>query len=444
MPVYKHYLPSIGSAPTRYFYVADTEAELPSSGLEIGSLGFALDTKDIYAAVSATTWESQININTLITTVQLQAGAVTADKISVSQLSAIAANMGTLTAGTVTLSDANSYIRFGTTPPTSATVGTGLWIDRTGLYGLASNTQIFALTSSGLTLKSSSGTKNVTISSADNELTFSESGTVNVRIGSAIGEGATPGIELKSAVFYTLSGAGAIGAVIDENEVITPSLRLRPLGGGVGAIFAHTTTTSNKTHTFPDVTGTVITTGNLSSITTVGTVTSGTWNGSSISTTYTDAKVTSAFGRTGAVVATTNDYTWAQINKATSSIADITTRDAGDLSSGTLPTGRISGLYTGITGVGALAAGSLATGFTAIGDAFISSASTWNTASSERRQWDGGATNLVAATGRTSLGLGTMATQNTGASGTLWVASELAGTATVQVTVSNGIITAIA
>ena len=35
-----------------------------------------------------------------------------------------------------------------------------------------------------------------------------------------------------------------------------------------------------------------------------------------------------------------------------------------------------------------------------------------NTAYSERRQWDGGATNLVAATGRTSLGLGTMATQN--------------------------------
>lgn len=36
--------------------------------------------------------------------------------------------------------------------------------------------------------------------------------------------------------------------------------------------------------------------------------------------------VTSVFGRTGAVVALTNDYTWAQINKATSSLADITTR----------------------------------------------------------------------------------------------------------------------
>lgn len=36
--------------------------------------------------------------------------------------------------------------------------------------------------------------------------------------------------------------------------------------------------------------------------------------------------VDSVFGRTGIVVAATNDYTWAQINKATSDIADITTR----------------------------------------------------------------------------------------------------------------------
>src|SRR3990167_11207109 len=36
--------------------------------------------------------------------------------------------------------------------------------------------------------------------------------------------------------------------------------------------------------------------------------------------------VSSVFTRTGAVVAATNDYTWAQINKATSDIADITTK----------------------------------------------------------------------------------------------------------------------
>ena len=42
---------------------------------------------------------------------------------------------------------------------------------------------------------------------------------------------------------------------------------------------------------------------------------------------------------------------------------------------------------------------------TAIADAYISSATTWNTASTDRLKWDGGATGLVAATGRTSLGL---------------------------------------
>jgi hypothetical protein len=38
------------------------------------------------------------------------------------------------------------------------------------------------------------------------------------------------------------------------------------------------------------------------------------------------APVDSVFGRTGAVVAATNDYTWAQVNKTTSDIADIATK----------------------------------------------------------------------------------------------------------------------
>ena len=41
--------------------------------------------------------------------------------------------------------------------------------------------------------------------------------------------------------------------------------------------------------------------------------------------------VTSVFTRTGAVTAQANDYTWGQIDKSTSSIADITTRDHSDL-----------------------------------------------------------------------------------------------------------------
>jgi hypothetical protein len=54
--------------------------------------------------------------------------------------------------------------------------------------------------------------------------------------------------------------------------------------------------------------------------------------------------VVSFNSRTGAVTPATNDYTWTQINKSTSSIADITTRSAADLSSGTLPPARLGSL----------------------------------------------------------------------------------------------------
>jgi hypothetical protein len=60
-------------------------------------------------------------------------------------------------------------------------------------------------------------------------------------------------------------------------------------------------------------------------------------NGTPIST----GAVSSVFGRTGAVVAATNDYTWAQINKSTSSLGDLQTRSAGDLNAGTVPLARL-------------------------------------------------------------------------------------------------------
>lgn len=54
--------------------------------------------------------------------------------------------------------------------------------------------------------------------------------------------------------------------------------------------------------------------------------------------------VTSVFGRIGGVVAATNDYTWAQVDKSTSSFADIATRSASDINAGTLPLGRLVGI----------------------------------------------------------------------------------------------------
>jgi len=48
------------------------------------------------------------------------------------------------------------------------------------------------------------------------------------------------------------------------------------------------------------------------------------------------------------------------------------------------------------------------------GTSIVDNSTNWNTAFSQTRQWDGGSTGLVAATGRTSLGLGTAALNNVG------------------------------
>jgi len=63
------------------------------------------------------------------------------------------------------------------------------------------------------------------------------------------------------------------------------------------------------------------------------------------------APVSSVFGRTGAVVAQTGDYTWAQIDKTVSSLGDLTTRSASDLSSGTLPDARFPATLPAVSGI---------------------------------------------------------------------------------------------
>jgi hypothetical protein len=54
--------------------------------------------------------------------------------------------------GVVLSSSGDAYISFGTTPPTSPTVGTGIFINKTGLFGLASNVQKFKIDASSGTI----------------------------------------------------------------------------------------------------------------------------------------------------------------------------------------------------------------------------------------------------------------------------------------------------
>ncbi len=69
------------------------------------------------------------------------------------QLSDVSSNMGNLTVtGLLTIKDAPAAITLGLTGslPTSSTVGTGLWIDRSGVYSLLSDVQQATLSSTGL------------------------------------------------------------------------------------------------------------------------------------------------------------------------------------------------------------------------------------------------------------------------------------------------------
>jgi hypothetical protein len=94
--------------------------------------------------------------------------------------------------------------------------------------------------------------------------------------------------------------------------------------------------------------------------------------------------VSSVFGRTGAVVPQNNDYTWAQINKTSSSLADITTRSASDLNAGTVPIGRIG--LSGNAGV----------------STFLRGDNTWGPVTSS--QWTSGTNNISYNSGNVGIG----------------------------------------
>jgi hypothetical protein len=148
---------------------------------------------------------------------------------------------------------------------------------------------------------------------------------------------------------FVVNGQGTFINSSAEDGII-----LAPRVGGTGAyraIFTPTILSASRTYTLPNVTGTVITTGNLSSITAVGTLASGSIPASLLTGTTLPATIVTSSLTT---VGTITSGTWSGSFGAVSG-ANLTSLNASNISSGTLASARISGSYTGITAVGTLA-----------------------------------------------------------------------------------------
>ena len=169
----------------------------------------------------------------------------------------------------------------------------------------------------------------------------------------------------KSSTFYvrpvrsfSTIGLNVIGSAVVRTAATQDGVILAGRAGGTSdyaVSILPTTLTANRTLTLPDVTGTAITTGNLSSITAVGTLASGSIPASLLTgTTLPATIVTSSLTSVGTI--TTG--TWSGSFGAVSG-ANLTNLNASNLASGAVPGGRLSGSYTGITGVGTLSAGSI-------------------------------------------------------------------------------------
>ena len=263
------------------------------------------------------------------------------NQLSVNYLAALSAAMGDLTSGSITLTGAGSYFRMGATPPTSATVGTGLWIDYTGLYGLVSNTQVFSVTSSGAKFKSATSGARIEIATTG--------------VGAFLLYGTDGGV-----AEFVMSGGASLDLTLND-------------GAGGGEMHVSTASVAD-----------VLIVGNSG----VGT----------------NKSFTSYIATGTAPVIVTSTTVCTNLN------AD-------------------------------LLDGSHASAFAPSSGANYSN---WDSAYTQRLQWDGGSTNLVAATGRTSLGLGTLATQDGNAASDfgapfnsgLYVATSSGGSPTTQLQVS--------
>lgn len=245
----------------------------------------------------------------------------------------------------------NSFLNLNASNLTSGTVPsarmTGAY---TGITGLGALTSLDVQTTTGTAVRiTNTGTGNsflVEDSASTDATPFVINAAGNVGIGVS-----SPSNALDVSGNVQITGGSIIvgGSGTFFNTSAEDGIILSPRLGGTGSyrvVFTPTTLSASRTVTLPNATGTMITTGNLSDITSVAaTALTGTIASARISGSYT--------GITGVGTITTG--TWSGSFGAVSGV-NLTNLNASNLASGAVPGGRVAGSYTGITGVGTLTA----------------------------------------------------------------------------------------
>lgn len=206
------------------------------------------------------------------------------------------------TSSTITTTSDNTnttrYLVFSTTAGSSKT----LYVDDT-TTPLGYNPSTNALTANAL------GSTSATALSLTGTNTNSASITLtgHATVGASTNIGVTTGI-------FSLDGApgGLSNTAFRIQDIATGN-------GFYGQFNVASLSTASRTYTFPDATGTVVTTGNLTAITATGTIASGTWNGTAIG---------AAYGGTGQTTYTTGDILYASGSTAISKLSASSTAGA--------------------------------------------------------------------------------------------------------------------
>jgi hypothetical protein len=155
------------------FYIGDSTNYLNWDGTNLTLSGSISAGAINIGGADATSWHVDATGN-----MWSGAAIIGTAPFSVTNVGLITATSGTIsgwTLGTTQFSGTgvafssagDAYISFGTTPPTSPTVGTGIFINKTGLYGLSTDTQNFKIDATNGSITAISGTiANWTISSS--------------------------------------------------------------------------------------------------------------------------------------------------------------------------------------------------------------------------------------------------------------------------------------